>query len=255
MTNIISVIPAYTGQQVTLKNLDQWLNGLITQVSLLSGRISELESQNSNKDLTIANLNNELTALKNSNKTSSISSPIQAAEFWANKTASKVLCKQITKEIQETTTKKNNVIIFGLAANEDQNEEKIIVKNVLKELDTDVDLETIKINRFKSKNQNEKAPVQIVFENEEDKFKVLKASKKLKDKGNYPNIYINPDLTKHEMEITKKLNQERKDLNNNLSHEDGGKKYGMHKFGKDTSESKFFWGIRDFQLTRIKCSS
>ena len=92
------------------------------------------------------------------------------------------------------------------------------------------------------------------FNSEEDKLKILKSSKKLKNNGNFPNVYINPDLTKHEMDLTKKLNQEKKDLNHKLPHEEDGKKYGLHKFGKDNNESKFFWGIRDFQLTRIKCT-
>ena len=66
-------------------------------------------------------------------------------------------------------------------------------------------------------------------------------------------MYINPDYTKLELDLIKKLNQERKTKNDELKHGEQGRKYGLYAFGNDKEESKFFWGIRDFELKRIKC--
>ena len=122
-------------------------------------------------------------------------------------------------------------------------------------VESSINVNSVKINRFKSKNNDKKTPVQVVFSMEEDKMKVLKAAKSLKSNSKYTGVYINPDLTKLEIAATKKLNQERKERNDKLPHEESGKKYGLFKFGTDANETKYFWGIRDFQLTKIKISA
>ena len=250
-----SVNAAHSTEIVNLKSLDEWLNDLIGTVTILTDRVAVLEKENSNKDKIIANLNHEIDGLK---KISSISTstqiPQQAAAFWSAKNASitKQLCNQINKENKETTSKKNNVIIFGLEEKSNAGEDLVEIKNVINFVESSIDPDTVKVNRFKSKNNDRKSPVQVVFDSEEDKMKVLKSSKNLRVNNLYTGVYINPDLTKLELEATKKLNQERKALNDKLPFEEGGKKYGKFKFGTDQSETKFFWGIRDFKLTKIK---
>jgi hypothetical protein len=126
---------------------------------------------------------------------------------------------------------------------------------ILEEIDAGVDLDEITVKRFnssKNPTNSKPPPIQVALKSKEDKLKVLKAAKKLKTSSSHKGIFINPDYTKLEMEATKKLNAERNKLNENLPNEENGKKYGLHKFGNDESQSKFFWGIRDFQLTRIK---
>lgn len=256
MTNIISSIAAYSTEQVTLKNLDKWLGEYIKKFNLLSERVNDLEKENVKKDQIIANLNKEIESAKNDNRNESgiIKSPQQSANFWSKATAlsTKQLCTQIEKESKEKAAKKNNIIIFGIKTNEqDLNQ----VKTLLNEVERSIDVQNITINRFKSTKNEEAPPCQVVLESEADKIKILKASKNLRNNNNYNGVFINPELTKLKMEATKKLKQERKAINDKLPHGETGKKYGMFKFGNDANESKFFWSIRDFNLTRIKCTA
>ena len=84
----------------------------------------------------------------------------------------------------------------------------------------------MKFNRLKTKNNVKTAPVQVVFSTEDDKWKVLKSSKKLKISRTYKGVFINLDLTKLKLEATIKLNKDRKALNEKLSFEENNKKYG-----------------------------
>ena len=264
MTNDYSVIPAHSTERITSKLLDAWLHELIIEVKTLTERVGTLEKSNSTKDETIQKLFIEIQTLKSSqNNNFDENFPNlqqQSATLWANKTAAstKQLCTQIEKENKEKSSKKKNVIIFGLAAKQNVDEDLVEIKKIVNEVDSSINTENIKINRFKSKNNDNStatSPVQVILNNETDKVKVLKASKKLRENTIYQGIYINPDLTKMEVEATKKLNEDKKKLNENLPNGTSGKKYGMHTFGRDTNESKFFWGIRDFQLVRIKCAA
>lgn len=60
-------------------------------------------------------------------------------------------------------------------------------------------------------------------------------------------------MTLPQLEENKKLRNDRKNKNDSLSNQDeNGLKYGLHKFGNDIVESKFYWGIRNGELKKIK---
>jgi len=250
-------------EKSTTKNLDIWLKELSEKVTVLAAKIVILESANTEKDSKISNLeqkNQELEEkLKNTLKgNANLSSGLNesSAQIWKNftknTTANKQLCNLVSRENAEIQVKEKNVMIFGLVDECDDNNK---VKEILEEIEAGVDLDEITVKRFnssKNPTNSKPPPIQVALKSKEDKLKVLKAAKKLKTSSSHKGIFINPDYTKLEMEATKKLNVERNKLNENLPNEENGKKYGLHKFGNDESQSKFFWGIRDFQLTRIK---
>lgn len=250
MTNIKSTITEYQGQQVTLANLDHWLKESIDKFNKLTERVSFLEQENLRKDTIIEELKKSTAT---STTLNSQQSNIESSAFWSKlpKAAISKQCNLITKENNEKSSKENNVMIFGLKINENS-EDLQEVDKILKAIDISINIK--KVNRFKSNNTEKAAPIQVILNSKEEKINVLKAAKKLKEKNGLNGIFINPDYTKNEMDLIKSLNAEKKQLNEQLSEEENGKRHGMHKFGKDDAESKFFWGIRDFELKRIKCN-
>ena len=82
----------------------------------------------------------------------------------------------------------------------------------------DLNIPNKKVNRFKASNSNKSPPVQVVLNSKEDKIKVLKAAKKLKENPEFKGIYINPDYTKTELDLTKSLNEEPQNRNSALPH-------------------------------------
>ena len=142
-------------------------------------------------------------------------------------------------------------MIFGLNQGSNAEEDLKEVNKILQAID--LNIPNKKANCFKASYSSKSSPVQVVLNSKEDKIKVLKAAKKLKENPEFKGIYINADFTKTELDLTKSLNEERKNRNSALPHGEGGKKYGFNLFGNDTDPSKFFWGIRDFELIKIKC--
>ena len=177
------------------------------------------------------------------------SNAIQTA--WTD-VVKKRLCNLITKENTETVSKEGNIMIFGLRETEDTNKDLEEVKSLLNKIGAKFSSNNIKINRFKKTNNNSTPPIQVILKSKEEKLSVLKASKNLRDHQGYKGVYINPDYTKLELDLVKKLNQERKSKNEELENGETGKKFGLHRFGNDSTESKFYWGIRDFELKMIK---
>lgn len=79
-------------------------------------------------------------------------------------------------------------------------------------------------------------------------MKILKSSNKLKDNG-YSGVFINNDRTVAEAANEKKLREEAKARNGELSHGTGHLKYGQ-----STSEGKkftWYWGVRGVELKKI----
>ena len=113
--------------------------------------------------------------------------------------------------------RENNIIIFGL-------------KNVTSETasnNVNTLFNKMKINNIKFKNpvllvkngvQNNSAPIKITLENEETKFKILKAAKCLKEINQLDstNIHISQDLNEIDRLLHKKLLYEKKLLNEKL---------------------------------------
>ena len=67
-------------------------------------------------------------------------------------------------------------------------------------------------------------------------------------------IYINNDITKNEMANQKMLRDDRKNKNEELTEKDDkGRKYGFNKFGEEKESVKFFCGIKDDEVKKLKC--
>ncbi len=107
-------------------------------------------------------------------------------------------------------------MIFGLKTSDDNNENKVEIKKLLTKIGAKFNENEIKINRFKKTNETSIPPVQVVLKSKEEKLNALKASKNLKDQQEYRGVYINPDYTKLELDLVKKLNQERRTKNDEL---------------------------------------
>ena len=104
-----------------------------------------------------------------SNQTEPTSLIDQSASFWANQTVTKQICSQISKEINETYTNKNNIIIFGLEAKQDKIQDDVSIKKLITNIEKNIDFSKIKIKRFKAKTAyNIKPTVQVLFESEND---------------------------------------------------------------------------------------
>ena len=96
-------------------------------------------------------------------------------------------------------------------------------------------------------------PILVEFKELEKKVKVLKVARNLKG-TKYGKVFINQDLTEAEMARDKELRKRRAEENEKLTGGEGRLKWGLHKFGNDAELSKFYWGVRDGELRRIKKS-
>ena len=253
-------------------------NELIDKLNICISKIGDLTNVCSNQAKFIDNLNKKVTELetiisglseelkdlkqtKNGNigdtvsgsGTNHIYSAQTSADLWAN--FDKQTAVKITKVIKEESRKieklENNVVIFGLKdESENSKDTDGLVKNLFKDIDLKINI--VKLKRLKSKSENVIAPVIVELQNTRDKFTVLKASKKLRDLSKYKLLYIKPDLTKEEQAEDKALREERDKKNKELKFGSDNKKYGLHKFDSKEKEEKFYYGIRNGYVRRIK---
>jgi hypothetical protein len=240
-----------TALEKTVGTLVKELNETKAKTTALEERCRKLEEEN------IANTN-EIRTLKekasNSNTT--------AADFWSKlpKAAANVISNLASKESIEVTKKERNLIMFGVKESTltDTNERNVAdqtaVKTILAEIGIESDeIEEIKIKRFKSKESGKPGQILMECDSKETKMSILKAAKNLKNNTAYKSIYINNDLTHAQLELEKKLRKERNEKNSSLPETGPNNlKYGLHVFGDSGVESKFYWGIRNGELKKIK---
>jgi hypothetical protein len=111
----------------------------------------------------------------------------------------------------------------------------------------------IKLQRLpKSRTSQNDRPAPLVVElcDRSTRDKAVASSKELKKNSSYDKVFINPDLTPHEMELERELRRRRNAENNKLECEEGRLKYGKTQEGKE-----FYWGIRSGRLCRIERQS
>ena len=241
----------FTKKKIYVSYIDICLNQLCT-------RVETLEKQAAIKDAKIIELERKCDALEKAN------TPEAAAKFCDKlpKNISNVILNIAAKENSERIKKENNLILFGIPESAEDNSEnrnendKTRVKSVLAAIGIkdDDDKEIVKIIRLKNKAESTK-PGQILLEcaNKEFKLNILKAAKGLKTHTQYKSIYINNDLTSAQQDGVKKLRDDRNDRNSRLPHTvPNDLKYGYHNFSGDEEKSKFYWGIRNNVLKKIK---
>ena len=241
-------MPPNQGERISA--LEAIVLTLKQQVEELQNKFLAVETANKDKDKRIEELEKNHGGATNS-----------SAAFWSKlpKNATNVISNLASKESSELARKEKNLIICGLKeqdgniAPEDRaSAEKASVVQLLTSIGIN-DENNPKFTRYKS-NKNAK-PGQILVEcsTREIKMEILKAAKKLKESNHTKGIYINPDLTPAQIASDKKLRKERKELNDKLPHTgEDNLKYGIHKFGNEGIESRFYWGIRNGELKKIK---
>ena len=267
MTNIKSVDPKLDGQQVTLKFLDQSLYDLKLEFATFVEKVSRLESEIKQKDVSINELKIENSDLKKkveSLEAKKDTSTIINDTVWSGLLKSQ---KQTINEKrflglvnQENNAKsriENNILLTGIKEDPSNLEaDNTIVEKVLNALQ--IDSNTVKRKkRIKRRDPNDKdgkplKPFELIvveFIDNSTRTKALLNSKKLKECDELKQIYINRDKTEAERQFDKEQRAERNKLNELLTNEVVENPRLRYSFRKD--KSMFYWGIRGGQLTQV----
>jgi hypothetical protein len=157
------------------------------------------------------------------------------------------IIKIAKKEQNETIKKENRVIIFGISSGDSSVQEEIDIynNNAVNKLFNDLKMDSNKIKshfRLKQKINIDKlapkksTPIIVELINKDEKLKLLKKSKNLRDIVGYDGVYINNDLTTNEREIFKQLIVERNALN--------------EKDNTKDAKCDYYYGIRDFEVKK-----
>ena len=133
---------------------------------------------------------------------------------------------------REKEEKKNNIILYGVVEGNKETEEenqaetltktKEILKYVNPEVNTS-ELNTERVKRIGQKKPDSKPrPVKVILDSTEDKFKLLRSARKLKDSECFKKIGLSFDKTKKEQQEYRRLKLERDEKN---SATDSGKDF------------------------------
>ncbi len=130
--------------------------------------------------------------------------------------------------------RENNVIIFGLEHVNKENE-NIKIKSLLDKLIPSINFKNPTL-LVKNGSTSTSPPIKITLDNEESKFKLLKAAKQLREinQQERTKINISQDLNEIDRVMNKKLVQEKKQLNNQLP-----------------SNCDYYYGIRGTKVIKI----
>jgi cell division protein FtsI/penicillin-binding protein 2 len=149
------------------------------------------------------------------------------------------------------------LIVFGVDEQASDTDKDAAAKLAVNKLIEDIGVEVTtvtdcKITRFKSKDTNKPGRILIECKSIEDKLEILKHAKNLKGKEEYKQVFINNDLTTAQLDNEKRLRIERNKKNEALEQTGpNGLKYGLQT-STDGNQFKFYWGIRNGELKRIK---
>lgn len=230
-------------QDKTIQNISNDLNKYKLTIPEVSNQISILRDEQRNLK--------EFTCRNNGDTVANLSNQSDSALHWSK--YDKQIAFNITKVVKEETRKlekkENNIVIFGLS-NNTSNSPTDLVNKLFNDLD--LKLKIVNLKRLKPNNDQATSPIIVELGNKADKFKTLKASKALRQNLIYKSVYIKPDLTKEEQLSEKKNRKDRDELNQQLRYGTGHSKYDLFKFENSGKEEKFYWGIRDDKLKRIK---
>lgn len=140
------------------------------------------------------------------------------------------------KEKHERAKREKNVIIFGLSSTENREADREQVNKIFQHLQ--VPHENVKrvarLTISMPATNERPAPVLVELMSSTVRDEVLKVAKRLKQNSDLSTIFIAPDLTPNERLVLKRDREVCRDLNSKLS-----------------SDSPFFWQVRDGIKTRI----
>ena len=142
-------------------------------------------------------------------------------------------------EQSKLESKAKKVVIFGLAEKQTASEsvakehDEQQLKRIFKEIGHQNAAVTYS-KRLKTKNPSKFRPIVVEFKTKENRNDIISASKRLREKPEFKDVYINPDLTYVQRQFDKVLRKERDDKNAKLS-----------------TGSPFRWGIRGNQVVKV----
>lgn len=145
-------------------------------------------------------------------------------------------------EYRDCQSREKNLIIMGVAestCDDRQTETKKLVDEIMDVIELDKEVVS-SVFRF-NKNPNSKYPsiIKVQLKNSNDRFKILKESKKLKDNKKFPKVFINMDLT-----FAQRLTQKQLILERNAKNKEF-----------ESNKSKYRLRIRNEKLEKYEFTS
>ena len=121
-------------------------------------------------------------------------------------------------EQKDREKRKKNIIVYGLPVskketlNDQLEEDKIEIHKLFSEIN--VEVIPVFQRRLKTKAVGKPGPVLVVLNEISERNPILSKAKLLRDKANYKNVFISPDLTAAERMEDYELRQKRDKMNN-----------------------------------------
>jgi hypothetical protein len=236
-------------EPATIKTLDAWLLELKLEVK-------KLREELTTKDNTIKQLNERLIKIERTSDDGgggsglSPGSPLTNSLFDGKTSEADVqVLARVHREINKTKPIKVNMIVGGLpSAVGDTDAKKAAHENTsVKNLVGKLGAPPREIRSHKRIKVNGKPDLVVIeFADGSTRGMALRGTKRLKEEAKYNGVYVNRDMTKVERMIEKRLRDERKKLNEELTEKGlGGRPRGRFK------DKLFYWGIRSPELKRI----
>jgi hypothetical protein len=211
---------------------------LVKIVEALKKDKGKIEQDLSSLDQRVTNANNdEMTGVFNNIKHSTSKSFADLFKGNSDKSVSELMADIINTFNDYNKQKRgreNNVIIFGMNhVNKDNANTKI--KYLLNKLNTNINFKN-PILLVKNGTAIDSPPIKITLDNEESKYRLLKAAKQLKEinQHEHTRINISQDLNDIDRVLYKKLVQEKKVLNDQL-----------------LADCNYYYGVRGTKVVKI----
>lgn len=177
------------------------------------------------------------------------------SKFGENKEVDAYIVNAVKRTESETERRAKNLTISGITAKTDGNEsekvehDKKMVEKIVEAIGCGGKI-IKRMTRIGKARELKPQLILVEMDNNEDQKQILRNASRLKDCGNYKNIFINKDMCKSELDAAKMLRSQCYKLNQELEKQDELKrKYGTTVEGGKTVE--FFYGIRSQRICKI----
>ena len=177
--------------------------------------IKEMKLQTDKIAITVTQILSRLEDLEASNKQLQKKNQELEREVEKLKTESRDRIIAVAYEVYQRSRRKKNIIIAGAPESSDgsvderKQKDEALCKQLFDDLSTNVDfVETTRIGR---PGNDRPRLLRVRFWKVEEKIKVLRSCKELRNLQEYKNVFINPDRTPLEQKIDKGLRDELKE--------------------------------------------
>lgn len=202
------------------KRVESLENLATTKDSLIQGleeRVKTLENEKQNLNL---ELNNKVKsaaeeAIKALPKPTTMADIVKLG-VGADKSDFEIALVQAhNNELREKKKKERNILIFGLVPKDNVDQDKQCAHDLTKAIGID-DKSIINCIRLKTKSTDKPPPMLVELESSLIKETALTNARKLRDRDEYKDVFIGPDLTLAERTARKRLSDKCKELNGEL---------------------------------------